>query len=99
MQNALGLGFKMRIAVVIHELYGLSVHRLIEDVAIAGGRRKVLAHLACQERLVVANGQRMWVLKVDTHALERNLFPRLIGHLVGITRDLNPLEHLAHGDG
>ena len=41
----------------------------------------------------------MRILKCDTHALERDLFPRLIGHLVGITRDLNLLEHLAYGDG
>ena len=41
----------------------------------------------------------MGVLKVDTHALERDLFPLLIGHLIGIARDLNLLKHLTHGDG
>ena len=98
LQAALAVRDKARVAIVIHQLYGFSVHRLIEDVAIAGGRREVLAHLARQERLVVANGQRMGVLKVDTHALERDLFPLLIGHLVGIARDLDFLKHLTHGD-
>ena len=99
MQNALGLGFKMRIAVVIHELYGLSVHRLIEDVIIAGGRLKVLAELFLYEGLVVPNRYRMRVIELDAHALERNGVPRRIGHIVGIARDLNVFEHLAHGDG
>ena len=41
----------------------------------------------------------MRILKRDAHALERNGVTLLIGHLVGITRDLNLLKHLAHGDG
>ena len=89
----------MCVAVVIHQLYGLSVHRVIEDVAVAGGRRKVFAELFRYEGFVVAVHRRMRILKRDAHALERNDVTLLIGHLVGITRDLNLLEHLAHGDG
>ena len=74
----------MRIAVVIHELYGLSVHRLIEDVTVAGGGRKVLAELFLYERLVVPNRYRMRVIELNAHALERNGLPRLVGHVVGV---------------
>ena len=89
---------KVCVAVVIHQLYGLSVHRAIEDVAVTGSRRKVLAELFLYEGFVVAIHRRMRILKRDAHALERDLFSLLIGHLVGITRDLNLLEHLAHRD-
>ena len=99
MQGALGLGFKMRIAIVIHEFDGLSVHRLVKDITIAGSRRKVLAELFLYERLVVPNRYRMRVIELDAHALERNGLPRLIDHIVRVARDLNVLEHLSHRDG
>ena len=99
MQGALGLGFEMRIAIVIHELDGLPVHRLIEDVAVTGSRRKVLAELFLYERLVVPNRYRMRVIELDAHALKRNGVPGLIGHVGRIVRDFNVLEHLAHRDG
>ena len=89
----------MRIAVVIHELDGLSVHRLIEDVAVAGSRRKVLAKFFLNKSLVVPNRYRMRVIELDAHALERNGVPRRIGHVVGVARDLNVLEYLTYGDG
>ena len=41
----------------------------------------------------------MRILKRDAHALERDLFPLLIGHLVGVARNLYLLEYLTHGDG
>ena len=89
----------MRIAVVIHELDGLSVHRLVKDVTVAGGRRKVLAELFLYERLIVPNRYRMRVIELDAHTLERNGVPRLIGHVGRIVRDFNVLEHFAHRDG
>ena len=89
----------MRIAVVIHELYGLSVHRLIEDVIIAGGRLKVLAELFLYEGLVVPNRYRMRVIELDAHTLERNGLPWLIDHIVRVAGDFNVLEHLAHRNG
>ena len=89
----------MCVAIVIHQLYGFSVQRLVEDITIAGSRRKVLAELFLYEGLVVAIHRRMRILKRDAHALERDLFSLLIGHLVGIARDLNLLKHLAHGNG
>ena len=89
----------MRIAVVIHELDGLSVHRLVKDVTVAGGRRKVLAELFLYERLIVPNRYRMRVIELDAHALERNGLPWLIDHIVRVAGDFNVLEHLAHGDG
>ena len=99
MQGALGLGFEMRIAVVIHELDRLPVHRLVEDVAVAGGRRKVFAELFLYEGLVIPNRYRMRVIELDAHALERNGVPRLIGHVGGIVRDFDVFEHLAHRNG
>ena len=41
----------------------------------------------------------MRILKRDTHAPERNGVTLLIGHLVGIARNLYFLEYLTYGDG
>ena len=99
MQGALGLGFKMRIAVIIYELDGLSVHRLVKDITVAGSRRKVLAELFLYEGLVAPDRYRMRVIELDAHALERNGVPGFIGHVGRIVRDFNALEHFAHRNG
>ena len=100
LQVVFGLGFEMRIAVVVGQLHGSAVHSgRIEGIAVGGARLEVLSELALYKRLVIPDRYRMGIYELDVHALERDGLPRLVGHVVRVVRDLDLLEHLAHGDG
>ena len=55
LQVARGIRDETRVAIVIYQLYGRAVHRLVKDVAVAGGSCKVFAEFFLYESFIDPN--------------------------------------------